>query len=376
MGQTNDSNDRTKRFPIATTNNVPLTMKTYYYDFDGDKYHGDTRQATTNPGARWSLTTNGPDCNDNNLYNNIDCRQSWYTDVDGDGYHGKTERSDTEPEGGGWIKGRSYGQDCDDNVPSIENICGNGGCNTSAGDLQKLFPLTDAKAKLLADTINKFSKFYGINTKEKLQHFLAQAGVETKNFNSFRESTNFQPQVVMAKFSKYFNSLKNDNKDPDKANLSSIYIVGQKYVDGEKLFNIVYDDRNPNRSRYNLLGNTQNGDGYKFRGRGALHLTGRDNYTKFTEFYNNISGDAPKDFTQTPNDLVDNLEIAIHAGMWFFQTKVMGGIDNFNTKILNTDPAIIDKLTIKISNIVNGGDNALQDRVDLLNDSKTKMKCN
>lgn len=86
-------------------------------------------------------------------------------------------------------------------------------CKTSKEDLKAMFPsLTDAKAQLLAETLNKFSKFYGIDTKEKLQHFLAQAGVETDNFSSFREGTNFQPTVVMGKFGKYFNGLNNESR--------------------------------------------------------------------------------------------------------------------------------------------------------------------
>lgn len=110
--------------PITTTNNVPLTMKTWYLDKDGDGYHSDTRQATSNPGSGWKATTKGSDCNDNSYYKNIDCRPNWYLDMDVDGYDGGTQQSDTSP-GTGWIKGTSLGTDCNDNVYNIQNICGN-----------------------------------------------------------------------------------------------------------------------------------------------------------------------------------------------------------------------------------------------------------
>lgn len=107
-----------------------------------------------------------------------------------------------------------------------------------------------------------------------------------------------------------------------------------------------------------------------------MHVTGRENYTKFTTFYNNISGLAAKDFRNTPDDLIYNFEIAIHASLWFFQKYVLNAIPNFQNKAINTDVVVIKKLTDKVSKAVNGGSNGLTDRENILKDSTTKIKCN
>jgi putative chitinase len=317
-------------------------------------------------------------------------KQKWFIDEDNDNFDNGVAYFDIfvyNP--GPQYKLATLGPDCDDNNTNVQKInsCGvcavepsNGKCpcKTSAVDLIAMFPsLTDAKATQLADLLNKHMASYGIDTKEKLQHFLAQAGHESDSFKSFKEYTNFQPKNIMSgNFKKYFNNIGQDNAVPSKTNLSSIYTAGNKYVDGQKYLNIIYDDRNPIRSKDNLLGNTQDGDGYKFRGRGALHVTGRENYTKFTTCYNNISGLAAKDFRNTPDDLIYNFEIAIHASLWFFQKYVLNAIPNFQNKAINTDVVVIKKLTDKVSKAVNGGSNGLTDRENILKDSTTKIKCN
>lgn len=355
---------------------VPLP-RPWYFDNDGDEWHDkDTvpKLSIDSPGSSWIKKTLGKDCDDNDITVKDNCYKNYYIDNDGDDWDSGTINAIND--NGGKYKLTTLGTDCDDTKPSANNICSDD-CKTSKEDLQKLFPtLSDAKATQLANTLNKYSKSYGIDTKEKLQHFLAQAGVETANFNSFGEGTNFQPSVVMGTFGKYFNDLNKDNKDLSKANLSSIYNLGQKYVNGEQLFNIVYDDRNLNRSRKSLNGNIYDGDGYLFRGRGALHLTGREKYTDFTTFYNQISGNPPKDFTKTPDDLKNDFDIAIHAGLWYFQKNVLKEISNFQQKATNSSSLIRDGLTIKVSTIVNGGSNALDKRIKKFDDSKTTIKCN
>ncbi|NVO19855.1 MAG: T9SS type A sorting domain-containing protein [Bacteroidetes bacterium] len=57
---------------------------TWYNDLDGDGYYGSTQQSCMNPGTGWSLTTLGPDCNDND--NTVWQSASLYVDADGDGY--------------------------------------------------------------------------------------------------------------------------------------------------------------------------------------------------------------------------------------------------------------------------------------------------
>ncbi len=72
--------------------------------------------------------------------------------------------------------------------------------------------------------------------------------------------------------------------NPDKENPNDyVSTISTVYVDHEKFANHVYDDAN--RSAGYKLGNTQVGDDYKFIGRGIFQLTGRQNYQKFSDFY-------------------------------------------------------------------------------------------
>ena len=97
-------------------NNLLKQPKTWYFDQDGDRYHGQVRQSAKRPGAKWTLYTKGSDCGDNNP--EAHTLLKWYKDNDGDGYHaekvescGKPNTTDT------WVN-KTKGEDCDDNRPN------------------------------------------------------------------------------------------------------------------------------------------------------------------------------------------------------------------------------------------------------------------
>jgi len=118
-------------------------------------------------------------------------------------------------------------------------------------------------------------------TPERAAHFFAQTSHETGGFKAFSENLNYSAQGLQGIFGKYF-----------PGNLEESYARQP-----EKIANRVYADRMGN-------GNEASGDGWKYRGRGALQLTGKANYEAFSKYLN-----KPEIIT-TP-DLVAN-ELALN----------------------------------------------------------------
>lgn len=102
------------------------------------------------------------------------------------------------------------------------------------------------------------------------------------------------------------------------------------------------------------LGNTQPGDGYRFRGRGLIQLTGRNNYSKYAAFLGRdlTTGDNP--------DLVGQPDLAVDAAGWFW-----------NSRQLNNYADRDDVLSI--TKRINGGTNGLDDRKNFLKRAKAAL---
>jgi len=113
----------------------------------------------------------------------------------------------------------------------------------------------DAVIAMIPDTAAKFQ----INTPLRLAHFLAQCGHESCGFRVTSENLNYSAKGLNGIFKKYF---------PTEA------IAKQYERQPQKIANKVYANRMNN-------GSEASGDGFKFRGRGYIQLTGRDNYTQF-----------------------------------------------------------------------------------------------
>jgi len=115
----------------------------------------------------------------------------------------------------------------------------------------------DAVIAQIPDTAAKFN----ITTPLRLAHFLAQCGHESGGFKAVSENVNYSADGLKKIFGKYF-----------PGNLNESYARQP-----EKIASRVYADRMGN-------GNEASKDGYKFRGRGYIQLTGKSNYTNFTKF--------------------------------------------------------------------------------------------
>ena len=178
--------------------------------------------------------------------------------------------------------------------------------------------IPDSVIAMLPDTITKFE----LNTPLRLAHFLAQAGHESGGFKALNENLNYGAAGLLGTFKKYFT--------PDTAALYE--------RKPEKIANLVYADRMGN-------GNKASGDGWKFRGRGYIQLTGKDNYTAFGKSIN-------EDITTNP-DLVAT-KYPLMSAAWFFHKNGLHKL---------ADGGATDVVVTSITKRVNGGTIGLSDRI-------------
>lgn len=198
-------------------------------------------------------------------------------------------------------------------------------------DLTKLKGhIPDSIIAQLPDTMAKFD----LNTPVRLAHFLAQAGHESGGFKQFQENLNYGAKGLVTLFKKYFSKA---DKSPDDAKAKAYERQPQKIA------NLIYGGRMGN-------GPEASGDGWKYHGRGAIQLTGKDNYVAFGKAIN-------EDLTANP-DLVATKYILLSAA-WFF-TK--------NKLHILADGGATDAVVTAITKKVNGGTIGLPDRIKHFNE--------
>lgn len=170
-------------------------------------------------------------------------------------------------------------------------------------------------------TIKAAMAFYKL-TPLRAAHFFAQTAHETGEYKAFSESLSYSTDGLKKIFGKYF-----------PGTLAEGYARNP-----EKIANRVYGNRMGN-------GDEASGEGYKFRGRGALQLTGKENYTAFSKYLN-------KPEILTNPDLVAN-EYAFESAMFFFDKNKLWTI---------CDKGIDDITITALTKRINGGTLGLDHR--------------
>lgn len=183
---------------------------------------------------------------------------------------------------------------------------------------------TNKNAEAWYDPLVDITPKFNIDTPERLAAFIAQCSHESGEFSRITENLNYRAESLRKVFPKYFptNELANQ-------------YAHQK----EMIANRVYANRMGN-------GPEASGDGWKFRGRGLIQITGKDNYSRFSEFMK-ISLDEITEYMET-------FDGAITSACWFWD------ISNLNRL---ADTGNIKDMTRKI----NGGFNGLEDRINKYN---------
>lgn len=169
---------------------------------------------------------------------------------------------------------------------------------------------------------DNFIKKFNCNTELRLAHFLAQCSHESGGFKQVVENLNYGVKGLLATFPKYFNQVDvyNYEKRPE--------LIGNK----------VYANRMGN-------GNEASGEGYKFRGRGYIQLTGKNNYFLFSKFIGEDCVAAP--------ELVSTKYPLISAAYFFEKNSIWKVCDKGSTE------AVVKEVT----RMVNGGYIGLEHRL-------------
>ena len=182
-------------------------------------------------------------------------------------------------------------------------------------------------------TMKAAMAFYKL-TPIRAAHFFAQTAHETGEYKLFSENLNYSAAGLQGTFGKYFPGT-----------------IEESYArNPEKIANRVYADRMGN-------GNEASGDGWKYRGRGALQLTGKANYQAFSTYLNKP-------------EIMDNPDLvattyAFESAMYFFDKNKLWAM---------CDQGITDAAILAITKRINGGTNGLDHRKVLTNKYYTYVK--
>jgi len=164
---------------------------------------------------------------------------------------------------------------------------------------------------------------YHVNTPLRLAHFFSQISHES-GLKPISENLNYSAEGLRKTFPKYFPTIISANTNARKP---------------QQIANIVYANRMGN-------GPTSSGDGWKYRGRGFIQITGKSNYTV-------LSKDTRIDFLSNPDLLLQEANSMISA-LWFWNKNNLNALADKND-------------VVAITKRINGGKTGLEHRIELFN---------
>lgn len=163
---------------------------------------------------------------------------------------------------------------------------------------------------------------FAIDNPFRLAHFLAQCAHESAGFKTVTENLNYSAQGLIVTFTKYFNA----------------QLAEQYARKPEKIANYIYANRMGNS-------NDASGDGWRYRGRGYIQLTGHDNYAAFDKVVDD-------DILSNP-DLVAT-KYPLLSAAWFWNKVNLNPVADLGSGV---------DVIIKVTKKINGGTIGLEDRI-------------
>ncbi len=186
---------------------------------------------------------------------------------------------------------------------------------------EKAAGITPVLAQRWYRHIDAAMKEFGITAINDQAMFIAQLGHESSGFSRLVESFNYSVDGLKKTFGKRLS--------PYQCEMLG-RIHGKQVAHQPQIANLVYGGR---------MGNNSQGDGWKYRGRGLLQITGRENYTK-------CGAALQLDLVSTP-ELLEQERYAARSAAWFYALR---GCLTYSGDV------------VRVTQIINGGQNGLADR--------------
>ncbi|CAB4241828.1 COG3179 Predicted chitinase [uncultured Caudovirales phage] len=181
------------------------------------------------------------------------------------------------------------------------------------------------RLEMFCEGINETFEHFEINTPNRMAMFLAQTAHESGNFSAVEENLHYKAKALMAFWPKRFQG-----------------VAEQYQMNPEKIANRAYCDRMGN-------GNEASGEGWAYRGRGLIQLTGKDNYRH--------CGDALGIDLLSDPDQVSHNPVAVLSAGWFWNTRKLNAISDTGnvehvTKLINGGTIGLAERTAHFNHIV------------------------
>jgi putative chitinase len=197
----------------------------------------------------------------------------------------------------------------------------------TAEQFAQIFPHNNDPQGWVNSMTQVFPK-YGIDQPHRIAAFLAQCGHESAGWSTFEENLNYSAEGLCKIFGSHFHGMED----------------AQNYArQPELIANRIYANRMGN-------GPEESGDGWKYRGRGPIQLTGKENYTKFAQ----DMFDDWQNLVEHPDWVTEDKDFALMSAIWFWNAH------NLNQY---ADAGDIKTMT----KIINGGYLGLEERQNLYN---------
>ncbi len=199
--------------------------------------------------------------------------------------------------------------------------------------LTQVLPKAQGVAAVFVPQLNAAMPAYGIDTPARIAAFIAQMGYESAQFTHLVEGLNYSAQRLAALWPNRFSD------KGSQPNALALQLGGNP----EAIANSVYADRLGN-------GPPESGDGWRFRGRGLVQVTGRSNYQ--------AAGEGLKLDLEANPELLEQPQYACLSAAWFWTAHDLNSL---------ADVGDFQQITRRI----NGGLNGYNDRLALWQEAKT-----